>query len=315
LLPLIGNTRWRPEVVICVVPTLFGLPGTIVLAKLCGARLWLHVQDLEVDAAFELGILRRSWLRSLVLRGEKWLLQRFDRISSISLPMVTRLVEKGVSPDRIRLVENWVNLDVVTPLGMPSVYRAELGLREGACVVLYSGNMAEKQGLEIVVEAARLLGARRDICFVLCGDGPARSTIEQLSAGLQNVRLLTLQPAERLNELLNLADIHVLPQRAEVADFVMPSKLTNMLASGRPVVATAALGTQVDTVVRQCGIVVPPGDVAAFAKAIASLADDPARRHAMGRAAREYAEANWARDEILSRFEADLLDITGSPNQ
>ena len=87
----------------------------------------------------------------------------------------------------------------------------------------------------------------------------------------------------------------------------MPSKLSNMLASGRPVVSTAAPGTQVDEVVRRCGIVVPPGDVDAFAGAIGMLAENSSRRSELGRRGREYAESNWARDEILSRFEDDLF--------
>ena len=74
--------------------------------------------------------------------------------------------------------------------------------------------------------------------------------------------LLPLQPADRLNELLNLADIHLLPQRADAADLVMPSKLTGMMASGRAVLATASPGTQLATVIdglrnghtaRRCG--------------------------------------------------------------
>jgi colanic acid biosynthesis glycosyl transferase WcaI len=177
------------------------------------------------------------------------------------------------------------------------------------CVVLYSGNMAEKQGLDIVVEAARLLRERHHITFILCGEGPARAWLERLSAGLPNIRFLALQPVERLNELLNLADIHLLPQRAEVADLVMPSKLTNMLASGRPVVSTAAPGTQVDEVVRQCGIVVPPGDVDSFARAIELLAENSSQRKELGRRGREYAESNWGRDEILTRFENELLAL------
>jgi len=300
---------WGPDIVWVAAPSLMCAPAAWLAARLSGAKAWLHVQDLEVDAAFELGILRRPWVRALALRVERWLLRRFDRISTISARMAETLVDKGVPAARVGVLENWVNLDIVAPMKEPSALRSTLGIKAETCVVLYSGNMAEKQGLEIVVEAARRLREREHITFILCGEGPARARLVQLTAGLPNIRFLALQPAERLNDLLNLADIHLLPQRAEVADLVMPSKLTNMLASGRPVVATAAPGTQVDEAVRRCGIVVRPGDVDAFAGAIELLAENSSRRSELGRRGREYAESNWARDEILGRFENELFAL------
>ena len=306
---MVRQVFWRPDFVWVVVPSLMCAPVAWLTARLSGARVWLHVQDLEVDAAFELGILRHAWVRALALRVERWLLRRFDRISTISARMAETLIGKGVPAARVGVMENWVNLDTIAPMKGPIALRSELGLAAETCVVLYSGNMAEKQGLEIVVEAARLLHERDQITFILSGEGPARANLVQLAAGLPNIRFLALQPAERLNELLNLADIHLLPQRAEVADLVMPSKLTNMFASGRPVVATAAPGTQVDEAVRRCGIVVRPGDVNAFAAAIELLAESPSRRSELGRRARDYAESNWGRDEILARFENELFAL------
>src|SRR2546425_4795103 len=153
------------------------------------------------------------------------------------------------------------------------------------------------------------LTSHRNIQFVLCDNGAARRRLPQLLAGLSNARLLPLQPAERLNELLNLADIHLLPQRAGAADLVMPSKLTGMLASGRPVVATAHPGTQVARVVAGCGLVVPPEDGAALAEAILRLARSSEERVQLGRAARAFAVAHWSRQEVLQRFEEELARL------
>ena len=129
-----------------------------------------------------------------------------------------------------------------------------------------------------------------------------------------NVRFLDLQPLERLSELLGLADIHLLPQRADAADLVMPSKLTGMLASGRPVVATASPHTELGRVVSQgagCGLIVPPEDAAAMANAVMALADDPVLRAQMGASGRAYAERELDRDEVLGRFERQLRDLVG----
>jgi colanic acid biosynthesis glycosyl transferase WcaI len=127
---------------------------------------------------------------------------------------------------------------------------------------------------------------------------------------LPNVRFLPLQPPERWNALLNLADVHALPQKPAVADLVMPSKLIGMLASGRPVVATVHDGSEVAAVVRQCGIVVPPENPLALAAAIAALSEDAARRKRLGAKARAYASQHFQREAILGDFELRLCSAS-----
>ena len=142
---------------------------------------------------------------------------------------------------------------------------------------------------------------------MFCGEGPGKAGLETLTASLGNVQWLPLQPFDRLNDLLNLADIHLLPQKADAADLVMPSKLTGMLASGRPVVATAAAGTQLGHTVEGRGTVVEPGDAGAFAHAVEQLARDQGSRERLGKAARAYAISELEKETILYRFEQDLL--------
>jgi colanic acid biosynthesis glycosyl transferase WcaI len=149
-----------------------------------------------------------------------------------------------------------------------------------------------------------------EIIFVFCGNGAGRAELVVLCEGLGNVRFLDLQPLERLGELLSFADIHLLPQRADAADLVMPSKLTGMLASGRPVVATANEGTELANVVSGCGMVVPPEQPHAFLDAIMILAKDAELRRQLGCAGRAYAVANLDRDAVLGRFEAELKAVT-----
>ena len=104
--------------------------------------------------------------------------------------------------------------------------------------------MGYKQGLECIVDVAKQLQANSNIIFIICGDGAAREMLEKSADGLQNIQFLGLQPLEKLNQLLNTADIHILPQRADAADLVMPSKLLGMMASGRAVIATANPDTE-----------------------------------------------------------------------
>jgi serine/threonine protein phosphatase PrpC len=176
-------------------------------------------------------------------------------------------------------------------------------------LLLYAGNLGEKQGLETVLEAARALADQPRLKFVLAGDGTARARLQQAAAGLPNLRWLPLQPLERLNELLGAADLHLLPQRADAADLVMPSKLIGMLASGRAIVGTAAADTQLGRVLDAVGCRVLPGDVPGLVAALQALAADPARRQQLGRAARAYAEAHLSQQAIMARFEAQLQQL------
>jgi colanic acid biosynthesis glycosyl transferase WcaI len=270
------------------------------------------MQDFEVEAAFDLGLLAtaRGWHRRLALAAERVVLKSFARVSTISHRMEKRLRVKGVADERIVSFPNWVDTAEIHPLEGPNPYRDELALSPDSVVALYAGNFGEKQGVETLLDVARRLrdgdAMERRIVIVLCGDGAARHDIHRLAERLENVRVLPLQPKERFNQLLNLADIHLLPQRVGAADLVMPSKLGGMLASGRPVVAAAAAGTQVADEVVGRGIVVPPEDAAAMAAAVSRLARDPVERARLGAAARAYAVEAWDRERILLRFESQL---------
>lgn len=306
---LLAQWNWKPDIVWVAEPPLMCAPAAAALARMRSAKAWLHVQDYEVDAAFDLGLLKGERLRRWVEGAERWLMRRFDRVSTISGRMLERAERKGVSASRRVFFPNWVDISAISPLDKPSSYRGELGISADKVVALYSGNMGGKQGLEILADAARLLQAEGHIEFVFCGNGAGREELEQRSAGLPNVRFLDLQPFERLGELLGLADIHLLPQRADAADLVMPSKLTGMLASGKCVVATALPETELGRVVAKdaaCGLVVPPENAETMAAAIRELSQDKARRATMGSNGRAYAERDLDRNQVLNRFVQDM---------
>lgn len=308
---MIDAFRLKPDIVMIIAPSLMGAPVARLAATIARARSWLHIQDFEIEAAFATGLMGDGGtLAKTALRFQDWALKSFDVVSSISPQMCAKLVALGVPKNRATQFRNWSDLSKIQVLAGPSPYREEWGITQ-PIVALYSGNIANKQGIGIIVDAARRLRDRGDILFLVCGDGPQKAQLVESAADLPNIRFMPLQPMERLGDLVGLASIHLLPQLAGAADLVLPSKLTNMLASGRPVVATADGGTGLANEVEGCGLIVPPGDVERFANAILTLADDPARTAELGKAARQRAEERWSRDSILGDLLAKIIGLGG----
>lgn len=305
----------KADVVLCVAPALFAAPAALLAARAAGSTSWLHVQDFELDAAFELGLLKGGLARRLGLGFERWILGAFDRVSTISPKMVERLRDKGVAAERALEIRNWADVEQITPQpSSDTPLRRELGVPPEAPVLLYSGNMAAKQGLEVIAQAAEALEtARPHAVFLLIGNGPLRPKLEALCAGRTNVRFLDLQPAERVPEVLATADIHLLPQRAEAADLVLPSKLAPMLASGRPIAAMAAAGTSLAAEIDGAGLVTDPRDPAAWIGALTTLIDDPDRRR-LGEQGRRGALQRWDRRAVIDGLMRILTSGIGGPS-
>jgi len=246
---------------------------------------------------------------------ESLMMRRFDAVSTISGRMLDLLRAKHVPAERCHFFPNWADIQHIKPLAGSSSYRQQLGIPEHAVVCLFSGSLGRKQGLMVIPEAAQQLSTRVDIHFVVCGDGVMKPELAHAASQLGRFHLLPLQPLERLPDLLGLADIHLLPQSPEAEDLVLPSKLTGMVSSGRPIIATCNPHSEIASVVSQCGLVVPPEDAPALAQAIEQLADAPEQRRRLGDAARQYAEDQIGRDAVLGRLADDLAKLSGTDTQ
>jgi colanic acid biosynthesis glycosyl transferase WcaI len=309
---LLAQARWRPDVVITVAPAFFCAPGALLLTALCGrgTASWLHIQDFELDAAFELGLLKGRLLRRLAEGWERRTLRGFARVSTISGAMLQHAIAKGVAPERALLLPNWVDLAAIQPQPpgqrASNPYRRELGFGPEQRVLMYSGSMNKKQGLELLVAAIERLADVPDLVWLLAGEGPSKTELADATAGMDNVRLLPLQPAERLNDWLNLADVHLLPQKAGAADLVLPSKLLGILASGRPVVASSPASSELGQIADQAGMRVEPEDGEAFAAALRQLLGNGALRQRLGEAGRQLAERRYGREAVLGQMERQM---------
>lgn len=302
----------RTDCTIIVSPPLFlGIPIAL-LARLKNSRTLFHVQDLQPDAAVDLGMLKRGWLTDLFYRLEKKTYRLVDRVGTISRGMAKRIAAKGVPWEKILLPRNWANDECIEVLPPETAYRKEWEL-EGKFVVLYAGNLGVKQGLDTLLDAAAQLSDRPDVAFVVVGDGGEKLQLMRRATelGLRNVRFEPLQPDERLSELLATADVSIIPQKEGVGDIVLPSKLGNILASARPVIVAADADTELAAMIQEaaCGVLVEPGSATCMARAILDLQSREGQRKQMGASGRRYMQAKLSRDVILRQFVGELRGL------
>ena len=306
-LPLLfSHIFWRPGILIVIQPTFGCLFPAWIFSKLTGAKLWLHIQDFEIDAAFSLGLISNRFLKKFIFSVESYLMSKCDRISSISSSMLEFAIRKGCKPDKLIYFPNWTALNLKGAKIKDNVMYRQLEIPHNKIILLYSGNMGNKQGLESLVQVAKDLEKYTDIFFVFCGEGSEKLKFVKKCQGLTNVRFLNLLPNNLFPNLLNLTDIHLLPQIEAVSNLVMPSKLATMLASGRPIIAVTESNTEVSKVLRNNGMIVPPSNPMKFNDAILKLARDKKLRHALGKKSRQYAKNHFDKDKILNQFVKDL---------
>lgn len=308
--PLMAQRRWKPDRIIGVVPTLFCTPGMRLLAKLSGARTLLHIQDYEVDAMLGLGMAggRTGKVARLAAAFERSGLQNVDNVSTISRSMMNKAREKGVAEQKVIFFPNWSEVARFRDVDAAEVValRTSLGLDDAQKIILYSGNIGEKQGLENVIAAADVL-RERDWTFVIVGQGGGKARLEKLAADkqLDNVKFFPLQSYDALPALLKMADCHLVIQKRGAADAVLPSKLTNILAVGGNAVITAEADTELGQLCASLpgiAVCVEPEHVPALVTGIEQALALPK----VNDIAREYAECTLEKDSVLSQFIADI---------
>nr|MBV6630650.1 WcaI family glycosyltransferase [Oceanococcus sp. HetDA_MAG_MS8] len=305
--------RAKPDAMVVVVPPLQAMIWPWLYCALRNVPRVAHVQDLQADAALQLGMLSGRRLRRLLFFLEEKLLQRAALVSTVSPAMLNKIVAKGVSQQQCLLVPNWADLQEISSQEDGTKVRSRLGVRSDQVLVLYAGNMGFKQGLGGLLEAAQALQNDARITFVMIGEGAARASLEAQASdlGVTNVKFFPLQPREQLPSILAAADIHVVLQQRAAADLVMPSKLANIFAAARPSIVTAEAGTALAETISKSGggVCVPPEDQQALVRAIQDLAASASLRLRLGSRARAYAEENLNIDRILGDFLMSLKSL------
>ncbi|MGH8021037.1 MAG: WcaI family glycosyltransferase [Opitutaceae bacterium] len=308
----------RCDVAVVVSPPLLLGAAAWIACALRRSRYVFHVQDMQPDAAVMLGLLKPGKLTRLLYFLERLAHRRASAVSGITPGMLSLFSAKGVPADRQVLFPNWMpDLDGEnSPRG---VFRHTHGISEDAFLAVYSGNLGKKQGLGAILDAAKLVrraspgpatASSRPIVFVIAGDGVEKPALAGRieREGLTNVRLLPLLPKERYRELLIDADVCLVTQQPGSGSLFFPSKLLTILAHGRPVVAVADPGGELEQSIIEGGFgwSAIPGNAASFARALDEAASNPAECDRRGECGAGWVRP-FARGRVLADFERELL--------
>jgi colanic acid biosynthesis glycosyl transferase WcaI len=284
------------------------LTGWLV-SRLKRAPLFLHIQDLVPDAAVATGMLAKdSAAVRLAGRLERMVYRKADAIGVICDGFKQNLEAKGVPSRKIKLLPNHINLDFIGLRPRDGSFRTQWGIAASDFVVMYSGSIGLKQGLETLIDAAALLGSEKHVRFVIIGEGPSLRDLVARAAAVprSNVTFLPLQPRELLPEQLGAADVLCITQRRAVTDTVFPGKLLYYMAAGRPMLASVSAASETGRFItaQQVGLVTPPEDPNALAAAILRLRDQGTEE--MGRRGRLTVERYFDRRVVLPAFIREL---------
>lgn len=209
------------------------------IAKLRGAKQINWLQDVypEIVDVLQPGTFPK-WLLVLLAKIRNKSLKRSAINVTISNDMAQYLIKQGIPREKVTVIENWVDTDLIRPIPSDKcLLRKEWGLEE-KLVIMYSGNMGRSHDIDTIIFAAEKLKDDKDIEFLFVGGGAQKQPMIELTQrlGLQNVLFKDYQPRESLSQSLAVGDIHIVSLKIELTAYIYPSKLYGVLAAGRPVI-------------------------------------------------------------------------------
>ena len=299
------------DVVLCVVPFIGSVLLRKLLSKFKKAKLLVHIQDFEFDAVTDSNIVdtkkNKSNLFKLLFWIERKLLNSADFVSSISESMVLKLDAKIKTSVKRKLLPNWVDLNFINPLK----YNTHKYLTSSKFKILYSGNIGEKQDWNFFLKFAKSLEEIPNVEIVLVGNGGKREWLQEKLINSKNVSFYLPVAYNELSDLLCSADLHILFQKTEVIDTVMPSKILAMMASQKPSLITGSLNSEVFTILNQSkgGKYFDSNNINTVLNFVNELILDKTLSEKYGKNARDFVSLNFSKKEILKQFKTVFNDL------
>jgi len=300
----------KSDLVICVVPFTSSIFLGLLLAKFKSAKVWVHIQDFEFDAAVESGLAgEKSGVKDKVFKIlfwiEKKLLDKADIVSTISYAMMKKLEDKTSTESYF--FPNWVDENFIDP---QKATTHEL-MKSDKFKILYSGNIGAKQDWEFFVEVVKHFKDNNQVEFIIVGAGAKKEWVIENTKEFNNIKHYMPVEYNTLANLLCSANLHILFQKNDVVDTVMPSKLLGMMASAVPSVVTGNLNSEVAKVFEKSkgGYFFDSNNLKGVVDAIEELITNSKLSKKIGQNAREYIVENFSSNKVLKNFNNKVNEI------
>jgi colanic acid biosynthesis glycosyl transferase WcaI len=281
-------------------PFLLGLVGKF-FALLWRCPLVLNVQDLPLDAATSLGMVKRGWFSRLVSALERRVYRSADLVVSLSEGMLESLAAKGVRREKLEMVPNWIQL--ADDCLAPGKFIAAHPEAEGKFLVTYAGNLGVKQGVDCLLRLAKAVEQDGRYHFFLIGDGADKPRLLRIAEelNLRNASFLPLLAPEDYRAMLVDVDVVFVAQKRVAGDSFFPSKLLGVMNQAKPLLVAAEPGSELACSVRKwkCGLVAEPEDILSQKLHLENFAADEALGRGLGGNGRREVEA-FDRGKVLS---------------
>ncbi len=297
------------DIVISIVPFTSATLLGYIQQRRFGAKSWIHIQDFEFDAAFQSGLTKSGeqkggMIYKFLMWIEKSLFSKADKVSTISHTMIEKLKKKTTAPTYF--LPNWIDEKQMDP----AFAKAHPYLTSQKFKILYSGNIGDKQDWDFFLKFAEAIDDKR-FEIIIVGDGSKRVWLEEEIKSHPSITLYPPVPYEELSDLLCSADVHILFQKPEVVDTVMPSKILGMMASAKPSIITGHAQSEVATsmIQSQGGYYSSEKEVNTVISQLEALGNAPEVAKEMGINARAYVVSNFAKNQILASFLKELSQL------
>lgn len=302
------------DVLVVSSPSFFAVVSTWVMSTVLRVPYVFEVRDLWPGIFVELGVLRNRFLIRVLEGLEMFLYRHAAHVVVVTDSFRRILIDRGLAADKVSVVTNGVDPTSFFPAPRETSIRQQERL-DDRCVVLYIGAHGISHALPALLDSAHLLQHRSDIVFLFVGEGAEKRLLVQRAEalGLRNVRFLPGQPKAMMAEWYATADIVLVPLRnIPLFETFIPSKMFEILACGRPIVASVK--GEARAILERSGgaVVVDPEDAAAVAGAVVQLADDPDVRRRLGERGRRFVEAEYDRRALARGYAALLAQAAGT---
>jgi len=308
--------RGSYDVVYATSPPLFVGGAGVALAFLRRVKFVFEVRDLWPESAVALGELSNRQAIALATHLEEMCYNRAAKIVVVTRGIERQLLQRGLPAAKLQFIPNGSNIrrfQLRPDAG--ARLRREWGLGD-KFIVLYAGIHGLAQGMDVLVEAARLLQAQSDIHFVFVGEGPQKAQVVALREvyHLQNLTLLGERPSAEMPAFFSAANVALVPLRKlEIFRGALPSKMFDAWACACPIILSIDGEAQGVLEEAQAGVYAEPENAASIAGAIMHLRDAPHRAAQLGVNGRRYVEQNYSREQMARRLESLLQDVCAKP--